>query len=620
MKTIVKIKLDLCRHNYAALVQAIQNDSETRLVKALLLSDGKPWKIPPGATAAVAYRKPDQTKGLYDKLADGTPALEISGPTVTLALTQQMLTVPGKIQAGIVFFDENLNQLTTFPFTVAVEEDPFSGAQVSADYIRLQWLEDQLDEHLRQAKESGEFDGQSVLLLEDRVEYQTASSGQTPPEGDWLSTIPQTPQGSYLWTRRTKLWSGQEPIVDYSVAYQGLDGGIASVDGVEPDETGNVTLTPVDVGAAEPEEVQNLFRKASPINLLDNSDFSNPVAQAGIGGNHGNQAYAIDRWILTSGSVSQQEGGLQLNGTITQKLEHLPTGEVSAFVGMASGQASISYSDGAVTITSSGGVIAWAALYILPPLAFGFVRTCPMLFAARELWGWVGCRCSRDWYAVSRLANHTSRPQSALMAYAAWIGGFTALVFGLPWGNGWSLALFLGTAAFGILGLGRYGSNLVHFRQQLDNFQQGKPIIPGSGSFASAESQLAEIRTQQEEAVRTAVTSERFKVELISNVSHDLHTPLTTMPGTRIYLDVKETDTTYLVRMMNTASYEMDFQADEIVQRFSRGDKARSTQGSGLGLAIAQTYTQSVGGSFRVSIDGDQFSAIVELPKTERNL
>ncbi len=171
MKTIVKIKLDLCQHNYAALVQAIQNDSETRLVKALLLSDGKPWKIPPGATAAVVYRKPDQTKGLYDKLADGTPALEISGPTVTLALTQQMLTVPGKIQAGIVFFDENLNQLTTFPFTVAVEEDPFSGAQESADYIRLQWLEDQLDEHLRQAKESGEFDGQSVLLLEDRVEY-----------------------------------------------------------------------------------------------------------------------------------------------------------------------------------------------------------------------------------------------------------------------------------------------------------------------------------------------------------------------------------------------------------------------------------------------------------------
>ena len=42
--------------------------------------------------------------------------------------------------------------------------------------------------------------------------------------------------------------------------------------------------------------------------------------------------------------------------------------------------------------------------------------------------------------------------------------------------------------------------------------------------------------------------------------------------------------------------------------------------GSGLGLAIAQTYTESVGGRFCVCVDGDQFSAVVELPKTERNL
>lgn len=92
------------------------------------------------------------------------------------------------------------------------------------------------------------------------------------------------------------------------------------------------------------------------------------------------------------------------------------------------------------------------------------------------------------------------------------------------------------------------------------------------------------------------------------------------LTGTRIYLEVKETENRFLVRMMNTASYEMDFKPEEILQRFARGDKARSTKGSGLGLAIAQTYTESVGGTFRVSVDGDQFSAIVELPKNERNL
>ncbi len=105
-------------------------------------------------------------------------------------------------------------------------------------------------------------------------------------------------------------------------------------------------------------------RKAAPRNILDNSDFTNLVAQAGIGGNHGTIAYAADRWILDSGTVSYAAGvGLTLNGTIRQKLEFPPTGETSAFVGMASGTASISYADGAVTITSSGGVLKWAALY-----------------------------------------------------------------------------------------------------------------------------------------------------------------------------------------------------------------------------------------------------------------
>ena len=104
-------------------------------------------------------------------------------------------------------------------------------------------------------------------------------------------------------------------------------------------------------------------RKAAPRNLLDNSDFTNLVAQAGIGGNHGTVAYAADRWILTSGTVSYAaDTGLTLNGTITQKLENAPAAAYP-YVGMVSGTASISYADGAVTITSSGGVIQWAALY-----------------------------------------------------------------------------------------------------------------------------------------------------------------------------------------------------------------------------------------------------------------
>ena len=140
--------------------------------------------------------------------------------------------------------------------------------------------------------------------------------------------------------------------------------------------TGNITLSASDVGAlpssteipsidglATETYVNTAVRKAAPRNLLDNSDFTSLVFQAGIGGSHGTITYAVDRWILDSGTVSEADVGLTLNGTIRQKLESPPTGETSAFVGMVSGTASISYADGAVTITSSGGVLKWAALY-----------------------------------------------------------------------------------------------------------------------------------------------------------------------------------------------------------------------------------------------------------------
>ena len=58
----------------------------------------------------------------------------------------------------------------------------------------------------------------------------------------------------------------------------------------------------------------------------------------------------------------------------------------------------------------------------------------------------------------------------------------------------------------------------------------------------------------------------------------------------------------------------MNFSKDQIVERFARADKARTTEGNGLGLAIVSTYTSALGGLFEVGIDCDQFKAIVEFP------
>lgn len=67
--------------------------------------------------------------------------------------------------------------------------------------------------------------------------------------------------------------------------------------------------------------------------------------------------------------------------------------------------------------------------------------------------------------------------------------------------------------------------------------------------------------------------------------------------------------------MKNISHYEMDFNSDEIFERFKRGDKARNTEGSGLGLAIAKSIVELQGGNLNIIIDGDLFKVIVEFNK-----
>ena len=65
----------------------------------------------------------------------------------------------------------------------------------------------------------------------------------------------------------------------------------------------------------------------------------------------------------------------------------------------------------------------------------------------------------------------------------------------------------------------------------------------------------------------------------------------------------------------NIASYPMEFDGEDIVGRFVRGDKSRTAEGNGLGLAIAKGYTELSGGTFQVIADGDLFKAVLSFPK-----
>ncbi|MEG1883532.1 MAG: ATP-binding protein, partial [Clostridia bacterium] len=86
------------------------------------------------------------------------------------------------------------------------------------------------------------------------------------------------------------------------------------------------------------------------------------------------------------------------------------------------------------------------------------------------------------------------------------------------------------------------------------------------------------------------------------------------MPGTRIYIDISANGETVSVTFKNVSHEALNISADELQERFVRGDAARASEGSGLGLTIARDLTVLQHGILLLSIDGDLFSASVRMP------
>ena len=83
------------------------------------------------------------------------------------------------------------------------------------------------------------------------------------------------------------------------------------------------------------------------------------------------------------------------------------------------------------------------------------------------------------------------------------------------------------------------------------------------------------------------------------------------MKGSRVYIDIVSSDNKVEIILKNMTASEIDFNVNDIVERFVRGEKARNTEGSGLGLAIAKSFVQLQGGQLNVNVDGDLFKVIV---------
>lgn len=82
------------------------------------------------------------------------------------------------------------------------------------------------------------------------------------------------------------------------------------------------------------------------------------------------------------------------------------------------------------------------------------------------------------------------------------------------------------------------------------------------------------------------------------------------MPGTRVYVDAVLCEDTIEITLKNITAEEISVNAEDLTERFVRGDVSRNTEGSGLGLAIAKSFTELQNGQLFIQIDGDLFKVI----------
>ena len=137
-------------------------------------------------------------------------------------------------------------------------------------------------------------------------------------------------------------------------------------------------------------------------------------------------------------------------------------------------------------------------------------------------------------------------------------------------------------------------------------------VRQSSGEYAErfAASELTPVLSLPESAVVTADGRLLWRVldNLLTNVVKYA------LPGTRVYLDVTSGEKLTAVSVKNISREALNIPAEELMERFVRGDESRHTEGSGLGLSIARSLTELMGGELRLTLDGDLFKAEILFP------
>ncbi len=102
----------------------------------------------------------------------------------------------------------------------------------------------------------------------------------------------------------------------------------------------------------------------------------------------------------------------------------------------------------------------------------------------------------------------------------------------------------------------------------------------------------------------------RYLYRVIENVFSNISKYA--LEGSRVYIKLENKKEEVYLEFKNISKDKLNISADELMQRFVRGDKSRYTEGSGLGLSIAESLTELQGGKFNIAIDGDLFKVEIK--------
>lgn len=219
MQVTKNITLDLLETGSPVIIKAKQNDRNTRYIAAHLYVDGLAYPVPSGTEIAFRYKKPDGTAGFYDTLPDNSPAITVSGNTVTVELVEQVLTVAGCVHCEINMYNAASEKLTTFTFEISVEESVLTDAEIiSSDYYNV--LTEQISKALQAVTDATEQAENAAQSAQDAADSAAMSK-------DWAAGQPVTYSGT--------------PV---SIAYAGAQ-RIASITAYGENAQGGTTEAPV---------------------------------------------------------------------------------------------------------------------------------------------------------------------------------------------------------------------------------------------------------------------------------------------------------------------------------------------------------------------------------------